>query len=133
MITIATLFWRANEASQDFSSMYDETWVEKLYRGCARNLSQPFRFVVYTEKGRAFSEPVSMRRLASERPTYADCIQPYEMDAPMILMGLDTVITGPIDHLADYCLSADVIARRSMWPTRWPPAWTANRPMCGRG
>jgi hypothetical protein len=28
----------------------------------------------------------------------------------MILVGLDTIVTGPVDHLADYCLQADTIA-----------------------
>ena len=110
MITVATLFWQGNRHSRDFSSMYDESWVEKLYRGFARNLTQPFRFVVYTEKGRQFEVPVSLRRINSPEPSYADCIQPYELGEPMILVGLDTVICGNIDHLADYCLNGDVIA-----------------------
>lgn len=110
MITIATLLWDANRRSKDFSSMYTEAWVERLYRGFARNLTRPFRFVCYTDRDRTFAEPIEQRRIKSAAPTYADCIQPYEMGEPMILVGLDTVVTGNIDHLADYCLAAETLA-----------------------
>ena len=110
MITVATLFWQANRKGQAYSSMYDTSWVEKLYRGVARNLTQPFDFVCYVDRAYAFAEPINTRQIRSEVPSYADCVQPFEMGVPMILMGLDTVITGPIDHLADYCLTADTIA-----------------------
>lgn len=107
MITIATLHWQANDRGHAFSAMYDESWVERLYRGFARNLTQPFRFVVYTERWRSYDVPTVQVVDLPERPTYADCIRPYEMGEPMILAGLDTVVTGNIDHLADYCLSPD--------------------------
>lgn len=110
MITIATLFWQANHKGQAFSSMYSEAWVEKLYRGFARNLTQPFNFVCYVDKAYAFGEPINTRQIRSEVPSYADCVQPFEMGEPMILCGLDTVVTGNVDHLADYCLTADTIA-----------------------
>lgn len=110
MLTVATLFWQANAASQSFSTMYDESWVEKLYRGFDRNLTRPFRFVCYTDRPRSFIEPIAQRQIANPKPSYADCIQPYEMGEPMILVGLDTIVTGNIDHLADHCLSADRIA-----------------------
>lgn len=110
MITIATLIWSANSHSRSFSSMYDETWVEKLYRGFARNLTQPFRFVCYVDRPRTFAEPIDQRMIASEAPSYLDCIQPYEMGVPMILVGLDTVVTGNVDHLADHCLSGGAFA-----------------------
>lgn len=110
MITVATLLWQANSHSQPFSAIYDENWVEKLYRGFARNLTVPFEFVCYTDRRRAFAEPVLQRQIRSEAPSYADCIQPYEMGTPMILVGLDTVVTGNCDHLAEYCLTADKIA-----------------------
>lgn len=110
MITIATLFWQPNWRSLSFSSMYDESWVEKLYRGFERNLSVPFEFVCYTDRDRRYSEPIKSRRIRSKEPGYADCIQPYEMNKPMILVGLDTVITGNIDHLAEYALTEAKLA-----------------------
>ena len=110
LITIATLFWQANAKSRDFSAMYDEAWVERLYRGFARNLTRPFQFVCYVDRPRQFAEPIDQRQINSGAPGYADCIQPYEMGVPMILVGLDTIVTGNIDHLADYCLTADTVA-----------------------
>ena len=110
MITVATLLWNANRHSKSFSSMYNERWVECLYRGVARNLTQPFRFVCYVDYVRDFTEDVRQVALRSAEPSYGDCIQPYELGEPMILVGLDTVITGNIDHLADYCLTGDMIA-----------------------
>lgn len=110
MITIATLFWTPNRHSFDFSTMYDENWVEKLYRGFARNLTQPFRFICWSDKPRTYAEPIETRLLADPEPGYGACIQPYELGEPMILVGLDTVITGNIDDLADYCWIASKIA-----------------------
>ncbi|MFN3858122.1 MAG: hypothetical protein ACK4RV_10250 [Caulobacter sp.] len=110
MITVATLFWQANAASKPFSSMYDESWVEKLYRGFARNLTQRFRFICYVDRPRVFAEPIAQRQIANPKPSYADCIQPFEMGEPMILVGLDTVITGNIDHLAEWTLTSDKLA-----------------------
>lgn len=110
VLTIATLLWDANEASQSFSRIYDERWVEKLYRGFARNLTVPFRFVCFTDRPRSFIEPIGQHQIRNAKPGYADCIQPYEIDGPMILVGLDTVVCGDCDGLADYCFDGDRIA-----------------------
>lgn len=111
MITIATLLWDANEESFDFSRMYSETWVERLYRGFARNLTQPFRFVCFSDIDREFTEPqIEQQQIRMDPPGYAACIEPYRLGEPMILVGLDTVITGNVDHLASYCLTASKIA-----------------------
>lgn len=112
MITVATLFWQPNAKSKSFSTMYDETWVEKLYRGFARNLTRPFRFACFTDRERTFAEPIDQYRINSPAPSYADCIQPFEMTryGPMILVGLDTIVTGNCDALADYAETGDVLA-----------------------
>jgi hypothetical protein len=105
------MLWDANEHSRDFSRGYDETWVEKLYRGFARNLTRPFRFVCYTDWARDFREPIFEHvdpRMGSNG--YGDCIRPFELNEPSIIVGLDTIVTGSIDHLADWCMTADKIA-----------------------
>lgn len=107
MLTVATLFWEANAHSRDFSRAYDESWVEKLYRGFRRNLTADFRFVCFTDRRRHFGEPeIEQERIRDREPSYATCIEPYRMGVPMILVGLDTVVTGNIDHLAAYCQEA---------------------------
>lgn len=110
MITIASLLWDANGASHGFSRMYDESWVTRLYDGFARNLSVPFRFVLFTDRERYLPSEITQERLTNTKPTYADCIEPYKLNVPMILVGLDTVITGPINHFAQYCIESETIA-----------------------
>lgn len=108
-LVVATLLWSPNANSYDFSRSYDETWVEKLYRGFARNLTQPFRFVCFTDRPRDFCEPIDQEPIRG-RLDYSACIEPYRLGVPMILVGLDTVVTGNCDALADYCLTADRLA-----------------------
>lgn len=111
MITIATLLWDANKTSYPFSRMYDESWVTRLLHGFSRNLSLPFRFVLFTDRERHFpGEDIIQERLSSTIPSYGDCIEPFRLNMPMILVGLDTVITGPVNHFAEYCLKSKMIA-----------------------
>lgn len=107
-LTVATLLWQANSKSQSFSRMYDEAWVERLYRGFARNLTRPFRFVCLTDRERTSGEPIEWRVVPGlGKGGYGDCIQAYAIDGPMILCGLDTVVVGNCDALADYCFTDD--------------------------
>ena len=111
MITVATLIWEPNDTSFPFSRMYDNSWVERLYRGFARNLTVPFRFVVFTDRMRVFNEDgIWQHMLTAAKPSYGDCIEPFRLNEPMILCGLDTVVTGNCDHLARYCITGQVIA-----------------------
>lgn len=104
MIHITTALWRPNRHSYDFSRMYDESWVEKLYRGFARNLTQPFRFVCFVDDHRDFAEPITQITIRGT-PNYSSLIQPFELGKPMIFAGLDTIVTGNCDHLAEYALT----------------------------
>lgn len=108
-ITIATLLWDATTASFHYSRCYDESWAEKLYRGFARNLSRPMKMVCFVDRLREFKEPIE-QILIEGAPGYASCIQPYKLDVPMIVVGLDTIVTGNCDELADYCFYGDRVA-----------------------
>lgn len=110
MINIVTLLWGANRHSQSFSRCYDESWVLKLHDGFARNLTRPWRFVLFTDRPREIGRPAIQVFIDSKEPDYGACIEPYRLDEPMILVGLDTIITGNIDHLADWCLASNIIA-----------------------
>lgn len=110
MLTAATCLWDSNEHTNPLSGTYTEDWVEKLYRGFARNLTIPFRFVCFVDRLREFREPIFQERLSTDRPDYGSFTEPYRLNEPMILVGLDTVITGNIDHFAEWCLTGDKIA-----------------------
>ena len=109
-LAIVTLLWDPTDKSESFSRCYDETWVERLYWGFERNLTQPFEFIVYTDRPRQFTVPVMQVKLPRGKPDYGWCILPYMLGRPMILVGLDTIVTGNIDHLAEYCMTADRFA-----------------------
>lgn len=110
MLRVATCLWDANKHSQDFSRCYSEEWVDKLYRGFARNLTAPFEFVLFSDRPRKFKEPIKQLPLVSKRLDYGSFTEPYKLNEPMILVGLDTIIVRNIDHMAEYCLKADKIA-----------------------
>lgn len=110
LLTVATCLWDANERSLPTSRCYDETWVNKLAAMARRNLTVPHRFVCFTDRTRRFDAGIEQERLTAARPDYGSFTEPYCLNAPMILMGLDTVIVGNIDPMAHYCLTAPKIA-----------------------
>ncbi len=111
MLTVATLLWEPNDASLSFSRVYDEGWVLKLCNGFARHLTEEFRFVLYTDRERDLPACIEQRRIKAEKPDYGTCIEPYELSAegPMILVGLDTLVVGNIDHLAASARERDTL------------------------
>ena len=109
MITVACCLWDANEHSLSFSRGYSEADVDKLYRGFERNLTVPWRMVCFTEKPRAFEENIWQERLSAGEPDYSAMIEPFKLNEPMILCGLDTIIVGNCDDLARYCLKRDTL------------------------
>lgn len=106
MLVASTCLWDANDASKPFSRCYDETWANRLYAGFKRNLTVPFRFVVWTDRERQFAPGIEQRRLSQAEPHYGACIEPFQTDEAQIFCGLDTVIVGNCDHFAEYCLTA---------------------------
>ena len=107
MINIACAFWDANPLSKQFSRHYTEADVCALYRGFDKHLTIPFRFICWSEQDRDYAEPaIEQRRLRDERPSYGSLTQCYELNEPTIMVGLDTVIVGNIDHIARYCFEA---------------------------
>lgn len=104
-LAIATCLWQPNSKSQEFSTCYDESWVEKLYRGFRRNLTLDFKFVCYTDKKYSFSEPVIQVALGDGEPGYGSMVEPFRMEGPLIVVGLDTIIVGKVDGMARYCFA----------------------------
>lgn len=110
MLHVACCLWDANENTQRFSRCYDESWVEKLYRAFRRNLRHPFRFVLFTDRKREFDEPIEQQILAMKAPDYGCLIEPFKLNEPTIICGLDTIVVRNLDHFAEYCLTQDRIA-----------------------
>ena len=110
-ITVATCFWEPNVTSYDFSRAYTTQWVEKLFTGFRDKLSRPMKFVVFTDKIRQYSTPlIEQRLLETNPPSYAAMLEPFKLNEPMIVVGLDTIVTGSCDEMADYCFYGDRIA-----------------------
>ena len=110
MLRIATCLWDANELSPDNSRCFDHTWVDKLYRGWRRNLTVPFEFLLFTDRGRPVSNRIQQVRLDADEPDFGSMIEPFKIGGPIIVCGLDTVIVGNVDHLAHYCVRAKKMA-----------------------
>ena len=110
MIHIAACLWDVNKRSEKFSLCYDESWVEKLYRGFKRNLTVPFRFVLFTDRIRKFNEPIDQELLSTKEPHYGCLIEPFKLNVPMMIVGLDTVVVRNVDHFAHYCLTESRLA-----------------------
>lgn len=106
MITVAACLWDANEQSLPFSRDYSEADVDKLYRGFKRNLTVPWRMVCFTDRPRKFEEDVWQERLSAREPGYGAMIEPFKLNEPSIIVGLDTIVVGNCDDLARYCLEA---------------------------
>src|SRR5262245_66297859 len=99
MLNIVTWLW---------GHKYSPDYVWRLHRGCARNLKQPFRFLLMTERERSFPAlPPGIERHAIKDPNLCKspgCFarlrifnrgwqQARELNGPVVCLDLDIVIT----------------------------------------
>ena len=120
MLHVATMLWKPNQHSHPFS-VYDEIWVEKLYRGVKRNLTVPFRFVSFVDELRDFAETeIRQQLMVTPDPDYGAQAEVDRLDEPTIFLQLDTIVVGNCDLFAEYCLTQKDIAlsRDPYVPTR---------------
>lgn len=111
MLHVVSMLWDHNERSLPTSRCFDESWVDKLYRGFKRNLTIPFKFVLFTDRKRLFEEAINQELMvSSNKPDYGCFTEPYRLNESMIFCGLDTVVVGNVDHLARHCLRYGKIA-----------------------
>ncbi len=111
MLHVCAMIWDHNKNSKPFSRCYTDEWINRLYRGFKRNLTCSFRVVAFTDRKREFMPGVDQELITSTKSPHFGCmIEPFRLNEPMIFVGLDTVIVGNIDHLADYCLVARDLA-----------------------
>lgn len=111
MLHVVSMLWNTNDHSLPTSRCYDDTWAIKLYNGFARNLTVPFKFVLFTDRDRRLPKHIVQERMISaDKPDYGCFTEPYRLNEAMILCGLDTVIVRNVDHLARWCLEETEIA-----------------------
>ena len=87
--------------------IYDASWVDKLYRGISRNYSGMFDFICLTDKNYKFEEPIITERLSMSVDQYGwmcmvDMYRPNLCKGNRFTMGLDTIITGPMDDILNH-------------------------------
>lgn len=102
MVTVVCAFYQGGKRVPAASRCFTKEWVEKLYRGVKKHYSKPFEFLCYTDRPYPFKEPIDQRPL--EHTNWATCLQQC-FGAParrIVFMGLDTVITGNVDHIFAY-------------------------------
>ena len=87
--------------------VYDPTWVDKLYRGIARNYKGMFELICLTDQRYRFKEPIKQIRFERSVDQYGwmSLIEMYRPDlttGKRFTIGLDTIITGPLNNIFNY-------------------------------
>lgn len=101
-VTFACVLYRGEDIPEHSKGIFTPEWVDRLYRGIKRNCTRPFRFVCYVDDDYEFSEPVVTERLVLPYRNMFSLLEPFREKGRVVFMGLDTIITGNIDFLADY-------------------------------
>jgi hypothetical protein len=105
LITFCSLLWEKNKHSHEFSMAYTEEWAIKLFNGFRRYTTMEHRCVLYTDRQRKLPDHIEqVVQPDLGKNGYGDCVRPYEMNVPMILVGLDTLFMGNIDEYCRWCL-----------------------------
>lgn len=103
-LTIIVGLFQGTDRQVSKPTLYNETWVAKLFRGFQRNLSIPFRFVCLTDfSPKRFEEGIEVVPFL-EKPKDWFCLnEAFRPDlgrGRRLFTGLDTVIIGEVDEIA---------------------------------
>ena len=87
--------------------VYTPEWVDKLYRGIARNYHGMFELICLTDKQYQFEEPIKQVRFERSVDQYGwmsllEWYRPDLCQGKRFTIGLDTIITGPLDGILSY-------------------------------
>lgn len=104
MLTVACVLFGGGEAVAPTSrGIYSPEWVNRLYRGVRRNLRHPFTFACYTDIPGDYAPGVELRPLVWPRRDYVSLLEPFRDECErLVLLGLDTIICGPIDDVVTF-------------------------------
>ena len=107
-ITIVTALFNGDNTDIPHSvDVYAPDYVDKLYRGIARNFRGTFDFICLTDKNYKFEEPIIQKRLSMSVDQYGwmcvvDVYRPDLCVGKRLTIGLDTIITGPLDDILEH-------------------------------
>lgn len=94
MLIISTWLW---------GSKYSDDYVRKLREGVARHLKQPYRWEVFAPEPKDMpltERPGCLCRLRMFSPEW-QAKHGIERGDRLVCMDLDSIVTGPLDHLFD--------------------------------
>jgi len=101
---VVVLFDGRNTGIPHSVGIYNEEWVNRLYRGIERNYSGLFDFICLTDKNYKFVPGVKGVRFERSVDQYGwmslmEMYRPNLCSGKRITLGLDTIITGPLDDI----------------------------------
>tara|TARA_R110002020_G_scaffold3253_3_gene14777 strand:- start:5367 stop:6050 length:684 start_codon:yes stop_codon:yes gene_type:complete len=111
MLTIVTVLFKPKEVMKTAANtaVYSPEWANKLYRGFARNMTKPFRFVCLSDhdKSEGFIDEIEVIPfIHSDHVGTWMCINEiFRPDLKIehgLFVGLDTVICRNVDFLHSY-------------------------------
>ena len=133
-ITIVTALFDGHWTGVPHSvGIYDESWVDKLYRGIERNLTIPFEFICLVDKNYTFGEDINAVRFKRSVDQYGwmslmEMYRPELCEGIRFTIGLDTIITGPLDDIVTSTVSKFAACSDPMYPKQICNAVTLSTP-----
>ena len=89
------------------AGIYSSDWVDRLYRAIERNYNGKVNFICLVDKNYDFKEPVDAIRFDRSVDQYGwmslmELYRPDLCKGKRLTIGLDTIITGPLDDIFAY-------------------------------
>jgi len=125
-ITIVTALFNGHNTNIPHSiEVYTPEYVDKLYRGIGRNYRGTFDFICLTDRNYKFEEPIIQQRLSMSVDQYGwmclmDVYRPDLCSGKRLTVGLDTIITGPLDDILEHN------TRVGLCTDPFTPQWICN-------
>ena len=133
-ITIVTALFDGRQTGVPHStSVYNTDYVEKLYRGFQRNLTIPFEFICLVDQNYYFEENIIAERFKRSVDQYGwlSLMEVYRPDlckGVRFTVGLDTIITGPLDDIVSSRVAKLGVCTDPIYPDKICNAVTLSTP-----
>ncbi len=102
--TVVTCLYEGQDVPQHSRHIFDASWADKLYRGINR-FCDDFEFVCLVDRDYDFKEDIRPVPLENEFRNMFSLLEALRGDyggSHRLFMGLDTIITGDIDEIAEF-------------------------------